>query len=179
MARFEVQVINARALLDVPGNVTAVGNLAFRLMVDEALMRAKENVASGASGLRARSGRLYRSLKKGPYRQWKPGGIGEQTIYIAGDGFYGALHETGKTKNGRTVITPVRAQYLVFRVYRPTDADKPSGPWVRAKQVRIVKRPFLAPAAEAAVRGFGAHVQTALRTVVRGGLPPGVREVDV
>jgi hypothetical protein len=172
-----VQVINPQALLSVPGNVVAVGNLAFRLLVDEALMRARENVASGASGLRARSGTLYRSLKKGPYRQWRPGGVGEQSIYIASPAFYGALHETGRTRDGRSVITPVRAQYLVFRVYLASDTDKPSGPWVRARQVRIVKRPFMAPAAETAIRGFGAHVQNALRTIVRGGLPPSVREV--
>lgn len=171
-----VRIINPQALLSVPANVVAVGNLAFRLMVDEALRRSKENVASGASGLRARSGTLYHNLKKGPYRQWRPGGVGQQALYIAGPAFYGALHETGKTRDGRTAITPVRAQYLVFRVHLPTDTDQPTGPWRRAKRVRIVQRPFLAPAAEAAVRGFNNHLEAALRTIVQGGLPPGVRE---
>jgi len=172
-----VRIINAQVLLRVPENVVAVGNLAFRNMVDEALMRTKENVASGASGLRARSGKLYRSIKKGPYRQWRPGGVGEQSIYIANPAFYGVLHETGKTKSGSTVIRSVRAQYLVFRIHLPSDSARATGPWVRAKQVRIVKRPFMAPAAQQAIRNFGFHVQSALRTITRGGLTPGVEGV--
>ena len=148
-------------LLRIRENVVAVANAAFRQTTADARARAKENVTRGRPGLIARTGALYRGISLGPYVQNAPGAIAEQKIYVKGPAArYAHVHEFG------AVIRARRKPYLVFRLYTPYDTDRPTGPWRRAKQVRIPKRPFLWPAAEAAARDFPDHFRAAARRIL-------------
>lgn len=138
-------------LLAIPENLVAAVNGAFRRLVDDVVLRAKENVSLGRPGLIPRTGKLRKSIQKGPYRQWTPGSYGEQKVYS--NLIYARVHEYGAT------IRPKRGPYLVFRLWNFSDTTAPTGPWVRARQVVIPPRPFLGPAAQDAAAHWPEYVQ--------------------
>lgn len=146
-------------LAQIGPNLVAIGNLAFRNMVDDVQRRAQENTARGRPGLIARSGALRRSIKKGPYRQFGPNQNGEQQVYS--DLRYARVQEEGAT------IRPRSKPFLVFRIHRPTDTSQATGPWVRARQVTIPPRPFLNPAAQRGIREWPTYVEAAMRRILR------------
>lgn len=146
-------------LAQIGPNLVAIGNLAFRRMVDDVHKRAQENTARGRPGLIARTGALRRSIKKGPYRQFGPNQPAEQQVYS--DLIYARVQEEGAT------IRPRTKPFLVFRIHLPTDTATASGPWVRARQVTIPPRPFLKPAAERGVREWPNYVDAAMRQILR------------
>jgi phage gpG-like protein len=148
-------------LLRLPENLTAVVNAAFRRMVDDVVARARENVSLGRPGLIPRTGRLRESIRKGPYKQYTPGGYGEQRVYS--NLIYSRVHEYGAT------IVPKRGPYLVFRLWQFSDTTEPTGPWVRARRVEIPARPYLMPAARDAARNWPQYVREAMR-YIRGQL---------
>ncbi len=157
----EVEFKIPRQLLAIEANVIAVANAAFRRTTADARARARENVTRGRPGLIARSGALYRGISLGPYVQRAPGAIAEQRIYVKGPAArYAHVHEYG------AVIRAKRKPWLVFRLYQPWDTDRPTGPWRRAKQVRIPKRPFLWPAARAAADDFPRHFAEAATRIL-------------
>lgn len=161
MARsYDVQLQGFSWFDKLPQNLAAVVNGAFRRLMADAQQRARENVTQGRPGLIARRGNLYRSIKLGPYKQWQPGGIGEQKLYASAP--YAATHEP---PDGRryTRISAKNKPYLVFRLWNPQDVTAPTGPWRRAKSVLIPARPFLAPAAEAAVRLWPEYVEETMQ----------------
>ncbi len=141
----------------IPENLAVVVNAAFRRLVDDVVARAKENVSLGRPGLIPRTGRLRDSIQKGPYRQYTPGGYGEQRVYS--NLIYSRVHEYG------AIITPKRGPYLVFRLWNFHDTDYPTGPWVRARKVEIPARPYLMPAARDAARNWPDYVREALRYI--------------
>lgn len=148
-------------LLRLPENMIAVGNAAFRRLVDDVVLRAKENVSLGRPGLIPRTGRLRQSIQKGPYKQLTPGGYGEQRVYS--NLIYARVHEFGAT------IRPRKGPYLVFRLWNFSDTTEPTGPWVRARQVTIPPRPFLGPAAERAVDHWDEYVEESIRYILGRG----------
>jgi phage gpG-like protein len=147
---------NWDALLRIPENIYAVGNAAFRRFVDDVQARARENVSMGRPGLIPRSGKLYESIQKGPYKQLSPDSYGEQRIYS--NLVYSRVHEFG------AVITPKKGPFLVFRLW----TFAPSGPWVRARRVEIPARPYLGPAAKDAVPHWPELVREAIDYIFRG-----------
>lgn len=150
-------------LLNLGNNLVTVANVAFRQTTADARARARESVTRGRPGLIARRGDLYRGISLGPYVQRAPGAIAEQKIYIKGPAArYAHVHEFG------AVIRPRRKPWLVFRLHQPWDTDKPTGPWRKARVVRIPKRPFLWPAAEAAADDFPRHFADAARRLLGG-----------
>lgn len=152
---------NFDALLRIPENITAVGNAAFREAVDDVQARARESVAGtpGRSGLYSRTGALYRSIKKGPYFQWRPGGVGKQKVFSNHPG--ARVQELGAT------IRAVHKPFLVFRIWEPWDVTEPTGPWVRVRQVTVPPRPFLGPAATWATKLWDDYMSRALRNLKR------------
>ncbi|RTI04509.1 hypothetical protein CSW30_13275 [Thermus scotoductus] len=145
------------AALAIPQNLVAVGNAAFRRLVDDVVRRAQENASLGRPGLIPRTGKLHKSITKGPYKQWTPGSYGEQRVYS--DLIYARVHEYGAT------IRPKRGPYLVFRLWNFSDTDRPTGPWRRARQVVIPPRPFLGPAAKDATAHWPEYVRDALEYI--------------
>ena len=159
----EIEIKIPRHLLNIEQNVITVANVAFRQTTYDAWLRARENVTRGRPGLIARTGALYRGISLGPYVQKAPGAIAEQKIFVKGPAAkYAHVHEFG------AVIRARRKPWLVFRLYEPWDTDRPTGPWRRAKQVRIPRRPFLWPAAEAAASDFPRHFAEAANRILRG-----------
>lgn len=148
-----------RLPLDVEANLVTVANAAFRRLVRDVELKAKENVTRGRPGLISRTGRLYRSIKRGPYKQWQPGGYGEQRVFTRVP--YAHVHEFGAVIHARS------KPWLVFRIWMPWDTDRPTGPWRRARQVRIPKRPFLWPAARDAVNDWPNYMDEAMRYIRR------------
>lgn len=163
-ARFDVEVDGLAILDGLPENMAVVVNGAFRRMMQDVRDRARENTTQGRPGLIARRGRLYRSIKLGPYKQWTVGGVGEQRVYT--NLLYARVHEPPDGRE-QTVIRPVRKPYLVFRLWNPSDTSAPSGPWVRARQVIIPARPFLRPAVEAAVRLWPEYIADSMQFIRR------------
>lgn len=137
-------------LFRIPENLVVAVNGAFRRLVDDVVWRAQENVSLGRPGLIPRTGRLQKSIKKGPYKQWSPGSYGEQRVYS--DLIYARVHEYGAT------IRPKTKPYLVFRLWNFSDTTAPTGPWVRTKQVVIPPRPYLGPAAQDAAAHWPEYV---------------------
>lgn len=78
---------------DVRHNLTVIGNSAFRAFTDAVADEAKANATQGRPYLHRRTGRLVSSVKKSPYYQWTPGGVGRQTVYS--DAPYARIHERG------------------------------------------------------------------------------------
>lgn len=155
--------IDAQALLNLGPNLYAVGNAAFRRLVDDIHQRARENVSGGPSAhsmgrVISRRGRLRESIRKGPYIQMGPGRAGEQRIYT--NLIYARVHEFGAT------IMPRNAPFLRFRIWLPTDTDAPTGPWRIARRVNIPARPFLAPAVNEGVRHWPEYVADAIRYIM-------------
>lgn len=159
----EFDIRGIHPLLAIPENVITVANVAFRRVTADAHRRARENVTRGRPGLIARSGALYRGIKLGPYVQKAPGAIAEQKIYVGGKAKrYAHVHEFGM------VIRARRKPYLVFRLYMPWDTDRPTGPWRAKKEVKIPRRPFLWPAAEAAASEFPRVFRAEARRILGG-----------
>lgn len=147
-----------RIITRFESNMIAAANAAFRRLVDDVVLRAKENVSMGRPGLIPRTGQLYRSIKKGPYKQMRPGSYGEQRVYS--NLIYARVHEYGAT------IRPKRKPYLTFRLWNFYDTDRPTGPWVRARQVEIPPRPFLGPAAHDTAAHWSEYVDEAIRYIL-------------
>ncbi|WP_243028559.1 hypothetical protein [Thermus albus] len=146
-------------LFSIRENLVAAVNGAFRRLVDDVVRRAQENVSLGRPGLIPRTGRLRKSIKKGPYKQWSPGSYGEQRVYS--DVVYARVHEYGAT------IRPKRGPYLVFRLWNFSDTSAPTGPWVRARQVVIPPRPFLGPAGQDAAAHWPEYVDEVIAEIRR------------
>lgn len=141
-----------------PENLYAVANAAFRRLVDDVVLRARENVSLGRPGLIPRTGRLRDSIQKGPYKQLTPNSYGEQRVYS--NLVYARVHEYG------AVIAPKRGPYLVFRLWNFSDTTQPTGPWVRARRVEIPARPYLGPAARDTAAHWPEYLREAMRAIV-------------
>ena len=157
--------VDLRALTTLGPNLYAVGNAAFRRLVDDAHARARENVSGGPAAhsmgrVISRRGALRESIKKGPYIQMGPGRAGEQRIYT--NIIYGRVHEFG------AVIAAKRGPYLRFRLWLPADTSAPSGPWRVARRVEIPARPYLGPAVNEAVRHWPQYVAEAIAYIMGG-----------
>jgi len=152
---------NPDALLEIADNITTIGNMAFRNAVDDAWHRARENVAGtpSRSGLYSHTGGFYRAIKKGPYKQWAPGKVGQQRIF--------SNHPGARVQELGAVIRAVHKPFLVFRIWEPWDVDKPTGPWIRAKRVVVPPRPYLGPAVVETVRHWAQYVGRALASFKR------------
>lgn len=146
--------------IQIPENLYAAANAAFRRMVDDVVARAKENVSLGRPGLIPRTGRLRESIKKGPYKQLTPGSYGEQRVYS--NLIYAPVHEYG------AVIRPKRGPYLVFRLWNFFDTAEPTGPWRKARQVVIPARPYLGPAARDTAAHWPQYLEEAMRYILGG-----------
>ncbi len=104
------------------------------------------NPAKGANTLRVQSGQLRRSIIV------RSKGSGTRTVVEVGPTVrYGAIHEFGGT------IRPIRKQFLTFKI---------AGGFVNVRQVRIPKRPYLAPALKRSEEKIQTIIGNAFRPVV-------------
>jgi phage gpG-like protein len=101
-------------------------------LAEDARAKAKQNASRGRPGLYRRSGRLAEAIYGTPHSGSSFGDEGDVTLGVdLYDVPYAAIHERGG------IIRP-HGKYLTFQI---------GGRWIRARQVRIPKRPYLEPAA--------------------------------
>jgi|GEM_PF-5599673 len=115
----------------------------LRAWAREALRLARERATGGPSDrryLHARRGTYARAIRAHVTRN-------EATLSVTHVG--ARVHEYG------AVIRPTRGRYLTFRLYRPGDTTRPTGRWVRARQVVIPARRIITRSGDDALRILG------------------------
>ncbi|MBB5234471.1 hypothetical protein [Deinococcus budaensis] len=142
---FEVEG-DLRALIQdvqtLPEQLTTGLNHAW---ADEASRRLREYVGGGpvTSYLRMRSGAARDSVQA----TWNAQGA---SLSVSGPGM-NFLEEGG-------TIRPRKGKYLTFRIREPWDGEQATGPWIRARQVKIPARHMVRDAAVQALDTLGDHL---------------------
>jgi len=118
----------------------------------QVVAKAQRNLRGG-NPLNVGTGRLWNSVT---HR------VAKSSVWVGTNVFYGRVHETGKTRAGKRVIKPVKKSFLYIPLHKGARIWRPSfvfgEDFVLARQVKIVKRPWLRPAINS-VLAEGAHVR--------------------